>query len=221
MEKMSNVQLHKIIKNSLASYLSYKWSKNKLYLKKRKNKARREKSNKEKASTKLEKKHSVINLENDIFIYDAKTKTFTQLDLCDCFRNGLKYRKLDPFNTQPSKKKYELPPTKYSSEDSRDFKNLQLTDLEDSVEQIFSNQLLKKSQWDLKAISPSKFDIFIQKELNKYSGKNMNVKSFNINSKPNFEKQPKNNLQSSAAIGYYKITFDDNALQCDSQSKIR
>lgn len=98
MDNSKNVQLHEIIKNSLATYLSYKWSADKLYLKKRKKKDQKE--DKKKKPCSLEKQRSVINLENNVFIYDANNKTFTQLDLCDCFKNGLKYRKIDPFATK-------------------------------------------------------------------------------------------------------------------------
>ncbi|XP_045470499.1 uncharacterized protein LOC123677821 isoform X2 [Harmonia axyridis] len=217
MENSKNVQLHEIIKNSLATYLSYKWSADKLYLKKRRKKEQKEENQKKKKPCSLAKQRSVINLENNVFIYDAKNKTFTQLDLCDCFKNGLKYRKIDPFASNKSvKKKYELCEIpRNSPNDLQEYQSFQLMNVKDSVEHIFSNQLIKKGHWTktINQLCPSKFDFFIQKELNKCAGKNFDVKSIKINTKQESGISSNDKVCSSAAIGYYTITTYDDALQ--------
>ncbi|KAL3283302.1 hypothetical protein HHI36_006450 [Cryptolaemus montrouzieri] len=220
MDKVKNIQLHEIIKNSLATYLSYKWSQDKLFLKKRKKKVRGDEGGRKKKTRTLERQHSIINLENDVFIYDAKNRTFTQLDLCDCFKNGFKYRKIDPFDIKPKEKKeYELCElSRESPENIQKYHSYQCIDVENSVENLFSNQLSKRDQWRKNmntTLCPSKFDLFIQKELNKCTGRNFNVKSFKINTKQESETPSKNKVCSSAAIGYYTITTYDNALQCE------
>ncbi|XP_044752254.1 uncharacterized protein LOC123312090 isoform X2 [Coccinella septempunctata] len=65
-------------------------------------------------------------------------------------------------------------------------------------------------------LCPSKFDLFIQKELNKCAGKNFDVKSFKINAKQETSSTSNDQVCSSAAIGYYTITTYDNALQCQN-----
>lgn len=66
-------------------------------------------------------------------------------------------------------------------------------------------------------LCPSKFDLFIQKELNKCTGKNFDVKSFKINAKQESTTTSNDKVCSSAAIGYYTITTYDDALQCENQ----
>lgn len=204
MSKTRNVFLHQIIKNSLVTYLSYKWSKNNLYLKKRSKLSNNQSNtgNKEKSFKKLNKKHSIINLENDVFIFDSKTNTFTQLDLGECFRNSLYYKTMDPFAENCNNDLTDI---------NADYVPTISFDECDKLQNVFNKEFVM-DKWSNEEAYTDTLDIFIEKGLNK----NFKLKAFT---------QEKNtssgNNICSSSVGYYAITNIDRKNISSSHKKKR